>query len=177
MHLTNKATSFDNLSWLVNARLLRPKICDLTLHSHLQSMKLPIENLIPTPNLQNPIGPDSIYTHLLMNPLIATAETGDGWQIISGIFPFHQARLHLDKTNRIPVLVVNEVTNDQIDQLITHEFIINKIIEQPTNQKDCIWENKQRLEKIGTLNALGLHGKSKQKWASWLNCDRRSLHD
>lgn len=168
--------SFNNLSWLMNARLLHPPISKLTLHTHIQSMKLPAEKLIPCQDLAYPISPESIYIHLLMKPLIASQEREDDLQVISGILPFHQARFHLDETSRIPVLVVNEATNEQIDHLITHELLINKIIEQPINQKDCIWENKKGLEKVGVLNTLNLQGHSKKKWASWLNYDPRSLH-
>lgn len=167
--------SFNKLSFLINARLLHPKISELTLHSYIQSLKLPEENFIPCLNLPEPVRPNSIYNDLLMNPLIVTQGINGGWRVISSILSFHQARFHLHETTRIPVLVVKESTNEQINQLITYELIINKVIGLLVNQKYFIWENKKWLEKIGVLNNLGLQEHSKKMWASWLNCDKRSL--
>lgn len=173
----NQTAGSPNLSWLMNARLLHPQIDELILHPHIQEMNLPLENLMPFQALSEPLDTESIYISLLMNPLIATSGNKHEWLVISGIHSFHNARYHLDGKKRIPVLAINDITNDQITQLIAHEILINKIIDLSSNQKDQIWKNKVSLVNNGVIKKMELDRLSKQKWATLLGCDPRTLHD
>jgi len=165
-----------DLSWLKQARLLRPQIKELSIHTHIKSMELPDDNLMPiqtTPALNS----ESIKNFLLTHPIVISSDKSRSPQVISGIYEYLLGCHFLEPNDRIPAMVVHSPTNEQIDQLILNELLIYPIILKQNLQVENIWKYKIKLENLGILQANNLAKISKAKWASWLDCDVRKLHD
>lgn len=175
MSTTSIPISID-LSWLKQARLLRPQIKELTIHTHIKSMGLPDDNLMPI-QTTSALNSESIKTFLLTRPIVISEDKSKSSQVISGIYEFHLARHFLEPNDRIPAMVVHSPTNEQIDQLILNELLIYPIALKQNLQVESIWKYKVKLENLGILQANNLAKISKVKWASWLDCDVRKLYD
>ena len=175
MNTASMPISID-LSWLEKTRLIRPQIKELSIHSHIKSMELPDDSLMP-PQITPALNSKSIKSFLFTHPVVISTDKSRNRQIISGIYKFHLARHFLEPNDRIPAMAVHSPTNEQIDQLILDEFLISPIVLKQNLQAENIWKYKVKLENLGILQANNLEKTSKAKWASWLNCGVRKLYD
>ena len=165
-----------DLSWLEKTRLIRPQIKELSIHPHIKSMELPDDSLMPE-QAAPVLNSNNIKKFLLTNPVTISTDKSKKRHVISGIYYYHLACHFLEPKDRIPAMVVNSPTNEQIDELILDELLISPIVLIQKLQPKKIWKYKVKLENLVILHANNLTKFSKVKWASWLHCDARKLDD
>lgn len=167
-----------------NARLIHPQLRSLEIHpsvlKHYEEMGCPPEYQIPALQSSDAItNPGLIRLYLAMTPLVVTRIDTNvrRWQVVARVAGFHLSRLHLEASETVAALVIPTPSDSQLDQLITQDLLVNPLLESPMKQQGRIWAFRRYLEKVGALTSVGLAGFSKRTWASWLNCDPRSLRE
>ena len=175
-----KNKSSHPISEAVKSKILNPRLKYLTIHprlaQHHHDTQLGLSHLTPSWR-DSFLDTKAIVAYLNGNPPIVIKSGKNQWLVVTKLLSIHLARLCLHENDKIRVIALESLTDDQIDQMLVMDYVITPIVNRSIMEVGTVWSFKQHLEKNGILAKSGIKDMAKKNWASLLGCDYRRLSD